>query len=69
MASHTHDGQSSGGASRKAAEVAAVKAWAEFTAWEYGTDWAQWSKAGSKQMTCSQSGGSWGCHAEARPCK
>jgi hypothetical protein len=66
---HTHDGYSSGVASRKAAEQQAVKAWAEFTAWEYGTDWAQWTKAAGKRLSCSQGSDGWGCHAEARPCK
>ncbi len=70
LSDHFHDGHSSGEATRKAAELAAIKAWAEFTNWEYGTDWARWQKAASKRMTCSQSGPtSWSCHAEARPCK
>jgi len=69
LSDHFHDGYSSGGASKKAAEAAAIKAWAEFTAWEYGTDWAVWPRAGSKKINCEQSGGGWGCHAEARACK
>jgi hypothetical protein len=69
LTDHAHDGYSSGAASRKAAEAEAVKAWAEFTAWEYGTDWAQWGKAVGKRLTCSEAGTSWGCHAEGRPCR
>lgn len=69
MVTHSHSGSSAGEASRKAAEIAAVKAWAGFTAWEYGTDWAQWTKAAGKQMSCTQSGASWGCSVDARPCR
>lgn len=69
LESHFHTGSSAGAPTKKAAEVAAVKAWAEFTAWEYGTDWAQWVRAGSKKLACAQSGASWGCEAEARACK
>ena len=66
---HFHSGSSSGAASRKAAEIEAVRAWAEFTAFEYGTDWAQWTRAASKRLDCSQGGASWSCQAEARACK
>lgn len=66
---HFHDGHSSGMASQKGAEAEAIKAWEEFTNWEYGTDWASWSKAASRRLTCSNTGVSWGCHAEARACK
>ena len=66
---HSHSGSSTGEATKKAAEIAAVQSWAGFTAWEYGTDWAQWTKASGKQVSCTQAGSSWGCYAEARPCK
>lgn len=66
---HFHSGESYGLPTRKAAEIEAVKSWAGFTAFEYGTDWAQWTRAGSKQMECSQGASGWGCKAEARPCK
>lgn len=70
LSGHFHSGASSGEKTRKAAEAAAIKSWAEFTAWEYGTDWAYWRKAASKSMSCSDAGGgSWGCQLEARPCK
>ena len=65
---HFHTGSGSG-ASKKAAEVDAVQAWAEFTAWEYGTDWAQWTKAHTKTLTCSQGGSGFSCQADAVPCK
>ncbi len=65
---HFHTGSGTG-ATKKAAEVDAVKAWAGFTAWEYGTDWAQWSKAHAKTLTCSQNSSGFSCQADAMPCK
>jgi hypothetical protein len=69
MSSHFHFGSSSGLPSKKLAEAAAVRDWAGFTAFEYGLPWGRWSLAASKTLKCSNSGGSWGCQAEARPCK
>lgn len=69
MSDHWHYGSSNGMSSRKAAEVDAIKSWSGFTDFEYGSAWARWSKAAAKKMSCSQSGGSWGCQIEARPCR
>lgn len=66
---HFHYGNSAGLATKKAAEVEAIKSWSSFTDLEYGSDWAKYSKAASKSMKCSQSSGGWGCELEARPCK
>ena len=66
---HFHSGDSSGMPSRKAAEIEAIKSWAGFTAWEYGTDWAQWTRAANRSLDCSQGSSGWGCKIEARPCK
>lgn len=66
---HTHYASSSGQPSMKAAQLVAKKNWSEFTAWEYGTDWGNPNLAGSPDMRCSQSGGTWSCDLEARPCK
>ena len=65
---HFHTGNGSG-PTKKAAEVDAVKSWAGFTAWEYGTDWAQWTKAHSKTLSCSQGSSGFSCQADAVPCK
>lgn len=65
---HYHTGSGTG-ATKKAAEVDAVKAWAGFTAFEYGTDWAQWSKAHNKSLKCSPGGSGFSCQADAVPCK
>lgn len=69
MIDHTHTGTSSGQPTRKAAEAAAARDFAGFTAWEYGGHWGNFALAGSKQMSCSQGGGGWSCSVEARPCK
>lgn len=69
MSEHFHYGSSSGQANRKAAEAEAIKSWASFTEFEYGRSWADFRIAGSRGMSCSQSGGGWGCNVEARPCK
>ena len=65
---HSHSSSSAGHASRKAAEMAAIRSWQDFTAWEYGGTWASYSRAVGKSMSCS-GGGSWGCNIEARPCR
>lgn len=69
MSDHFHNGSSSGQPSRKAAEAAAIRDWAEFTAWEYGVHWGNYRLAGSKRMGCKQDGGTWSCDLEARACK
>lgn len=66
--SHAHYG-SGGGNSRQAAERAAIGSWASFTDFEYGSAWANYSKAAGKRMSCSQSGSGWDCSLEARPCR
>lgn len=66
---HFHHGSSYGQPSKKAAEVAAARDWAGFTAFEYGTSWGNFAKAASKKFDCTQSASGWGCSLEARPCK
>jgi hypothetical protein len=66
---HFHSGSSAGVKDKKAALAEAIKSWAGFTAFEYGTDWANWSKAANKSANCSQGASGWGCSIEARPCK
>ena len=69
MADHFHSGSSNGNSSRAAAEAAAISSWSSFTALEYGNHWGSWRIAGSRKMNCSSNAGSWGCEAEARPCR
>jgi hypothetical protein len=68
MVDHYHYGSSSAQASKKAAVAAAIKSWADFTDFEYGSDWAHWNLAGSKSVSCS-GGSSWSCDINARPCR
>ncbi|WP_409560427.1 hypothetical protein RLW55_12870 [Hyphomicrobium sp. B1] len=66
---HYHYGSSSGRATKKAAIASAIKSWADFTDFEYGSTWAHWGLASSKTVTCSGGDGSWGCDINARPCR
>lgn len=65
---HYHYGSGSG-PTKAAAQKAAIGSWASFTDFEYGSDWARFSRAASKGITCSQGGGSFDCQIQARPCK
>ena len=67
MADHFHDGQGSG-STKAQAQAAAVRAWADFTAWEYGRRWARWQLSASKSENCSGSRGSISCSVSSRPC-
>lgn len=66
---HFHYGSSGNQPTRKAAEAAAISSWASFVDLEYGSAWANFRRAGSKKMTCSQGSGGWDCSVEARPCR
>ena len=68
MLDHFHDGNGTG-KTRAQAQKAAIASWSEFTAWEYGSPWGRYSIAVSKSMDCSQGGGVWTCHVQARPCR
>jgi hypothetical protein len=65
---HYHYGNGTGG-SKAAAQKAAIGSWASFTDFEYGSDWARFSRAASKGMNCSRSGSGFDCQIQARPCK
>ena len=65
---HAHHGSGTGN-TRQAAERSAIGSWAGFTDFEYGSAWANFSKAAGKRMSCSQSGSGWDCSLEARPCR
>jgi len=69
MLDHFHDGSGTGRTKREA-ERAAIVAWSEFTAWEYGTPWGRYAIAASRSANCSQqSRGSWSCAVQALPCR
>jgi hypothetical protein len=65
---HYHYGNGSG-STKAAATKDAIASWAGFTDFEYGSDWARYSRAASKRVTCSKSGDGYSCQIEARPCK
>lgn len=65
---HFHYGSGSG-ANKAVAQKAAIGSWSSFTDFEYGSDWARFSRAASKSMKCSGGTGSVDCQLEARPCK
>lgn len=68
MIDHFHYGA---GENRKKrlAKKSAISDWANLVAWEYGTDWASFRRAGSKSNDCKETLGVWTCHVEARPCR
>lgn len=69
MISHWHYGSGTGRTKRKA-KRAAIRSWQEFTAFEYGTDWARFRHARSKGMSCTGTRKSgFSCQVEARPCR
>lgn len=69
MSDHYHYGTSGEQRTKALAQREAIVSWQSFTAFEYGSDWARYGKAGSKKMSCKQGGGSWECSIEARPCR
>lgn len=68
MSDHYHYGNGNG-STKAAATRDAIGSWAGFTDFEYGSDWARYSRAAGKRVSCSQSGGGWACQIEARPCR
>lgn len=69
LTDHFHVGTSAGQPNKKAAMAEAIDSYQGFTALEYGTDWASFSKAASKTATCTRGSGGWGCEVQARACK
>ena len=69
MTDHWHYGSSGTKSSKAAAQRAAIASWQDFTDLEYGSVWARFSRAGSRKIGCSPTGGGWTCDVEARPCK
>ena len=65
---HFHDGSGSG-PTRAAAQRAAIQAWIDFTAWEYGSRWGSYAASLNKRMSCSGSRGDYSCSTSSRPCR
>lgn len=69
MADHFHDGAGNG-STKRAAEIAAVRAWQAFTAWEYGASWGDFRLSESRSLNCAAGDtGGVRCEVRARPCK
>ena len=69
MTDHWHYGSSGTKSSKAAAQRAAIASWQDFTDLEYGSAWARFSRAASRKVGCSPTGGGWTCDVEGRPCK
>lgn len=69
MIDHWHYGSSGVQSSKRRAQMEAIRSWADFTAFEYGTDWARWYRSRSRKVSCSRASGGWRCDVESRPCK
>ena len=68
MTDHYHYGNGDG-RTKAAAQKEAISSWQSFTDFEYGSDWARFSRAASKGITCTRGGGGFDCQLQARPCK
>jgi hypothetical protein len=68
LVDHFHDGSGSG-RTKAAAQAAAIRAWVDFTAWEYGSSWGRWGLAASKSVNCSGGPGNYSCSVSARACR
>jgi hypothetical protein len=68
MTEHYHYGSGSG-STKALAQRDAIGSWQSFTDFEYGSVWARFNNAEAKKVSCSQSGGSFSCQVEARPCR
>jgi hypothetical protein len=68
MSDHSHSGFGTG-ATKAAARTAAIRAWADFTNLEYGSDWASYSASGSQKTNYVKEEKGWGANVEGRPCR
>ena len=69
LVGHYHYGSSGVQSSKRRARLEAIHSWADFTAFEYGTDWARWYRSRNRKVKCSRASGGYRCDVEARPCK
>ena len=69
LSDHWHYGTSNTMRTKRLAQRDAIASWQGFTDFEYGSDWARWSRAASKKMGCKKVSSGWECSVEARPCR
>lgn len=68
FADHVHSG-SGDGLTKDAARAAGVRAWADFVDFEYGSNWARFSKASGVSVRYTKAEKGWTAWVEARPCR
>jgi hypothetical protein len=68
MADHWHSG-SGDGSTKAAARAAAIRSWADFTNFEYGSVWAHFSSAASPETRLTKAAQGWSAAVDARPCR
>jgi hypothetical protein len=68
LVDHWHSGTGSGH-TKAAAQKAAIRSWAGFTDFEYGSDWARYGLAASKSVRYTKSSSGWSADVDARPCR
>jgi hypothetical protein len=68
MADHWHSG-SGEGRSKAAARAAAIRSWADFTDFEYGSAWAHFSRAANPSTRFIKAANGWSADVDARPCR
>ena len=65
---HFHDGSGSG-PTRAAAQRAAMQAWSDFTAFEYGPRWGSYGASIRQRMRCTGGPGNYSCDTSSLPCR
>ena len=68
MADHAHTGSGTA-ATKPGAQAAAIRAWADFTNLEYGSDWARYGRAAGHVVRYTKEEKGWTATVDARPCK
>lgn len=68
MVGHYHYG-SGAGVTKQKAIAAAAASWQDFTAFEYGGNWASFKRSASKQITTNQTSTGWTADVSSRPCR
>jgi hypothetical protein len=68
MSDQFHQGSGSGH-TKASAQAAAIRSWADFTNFEYGTVWARYGRAASRTVRYTKEATGWSADVDARPCK
>lgn len=68
FADHVHSG-SGEGATKETARAVAARDWANFVNFEYGSDWARFSKASGVSVRYTKAEKGWTAWIDGRPCK